>query len=139
MKKKTTAQPLADAAAKFIAANTPAPRADGKPHRKAPVKKSKRPAKRTAGSKGKKATVKAASKRAAKSVTGTLRLPKVGEKLTRAYRGKEHVVEVIDGGFKYQGETFTSLTALAKTITGYKAISGPAFFGIWKRAAAKEA
>ena len=83
------------------------------------------------------APAKVAPKRTTASVAGTLRLPTVGEKMTRTYQGKDHVVEVVEGGFKYQGETFTSLTALAKTITGYKAISGPAFFGLWKRAEAK--
>jgi len=81
---------------------------------------------------------KTAPRRTAKSVTGVLRLPAVGEKLTRTYKGKEIVVEVIEGGFKYQGETYTSLSALAKKITGYPAISGPAFFGLWKSAAAEE-
>ena len=71
------------------------------------------------------------------SVAGTLRLPKVGEKLTRTYRDREIVVEVLKDGFRYDGATYTSLTALARHITGYKAISGPAFFGLWKRAEAK--
>ena len=70
-------------------------------------------------------------------VAGTLKLPAIGEKMTRTYQGQDHVVEVVDGGFKYQGDTYTSLTALAKQITGYRAISGPAFFGLWKRAEAK--
>ena len=87
---------------------------------------------------GRRAVKKATpAKGAPASVAGILKLPAIGEKMTRTYNGKDHVVEVIDGGFKYQGETFTSLTALAKTITGYKAISGPAFFGLWKRAEAK--
>lgn len=70
---------------------------------------------------------------AGSQVTGALRLPKIGEKLTRTYRGTEHVVEIVADGFRYQGHEYTSLTALAKEITGYKAISGPAFFGLWKR------
>ena len=74
---------------------------------------------------------------AASQVTGTLRLPKVGEKITRTYRGTEHVIEVVEDGFRYQGHDYTSLTALAKEITGYKTISGPAFFGLWKREEAK--
>lgn len=82
---------------------------------------------------------KAAPKKPASpaQVAGTLLLPKVGEKLTRTYRGTEHVVEVVEKGFKYRGHDYTSLTALAKEITGYKAISGPAFFGLWKREGAK--
>lgn len=86
----------------------------------------------------KKATKKASSTRpAGTEIAGTLTLPKVGEKLTRTYRGKEHVVEVIEGGFRHAGHDYTSLTALAKEITGYTAISGPAFFGLWKREGAK--
>jgi len=95
----------------------------------------KKPAKRTAANASKKTSPKKPTTPAAASqVAGTLRLPKAGEKLTRMYRGKEHVVEVIEDGFRYEGHDYTSLTALAKEITGYKAISGPAFFGLWKRA-----
>ena len=87
---------------------------------------------------GRRAVKKAtAAKGAPTLVAGTLKLPAIGEKLTRTYNGKDHVVEVVDGGFRYQGETYTSLTALAKKITGYRAISGPAFFGLWHRAEAK--
>jgi len=83
---------------------------------------------------GRRAVKKATpSKGAPASVAGTLRLPAIGEKMTRTYQGKDHVVEIVEGGFRYQGETYTSLTALAKQITGYKAISGPAFFGLWRR------
>lgn len=78
---------------------------------------------------------KTVPRRTAKPVTGILRLPAVGEKLTRTYKGKEIVVEVTADGFRYGGETYTSLSALAKKITGYPAISGPAFFGLWKRTA----
>ncbi len=131
MKKTSTNQALADAAAGFIAANTKAPRADGKPHKKAPVKKSKR------GATKKAKAAKAAPKRAAKSVAGTLRLPKVGEKLARTYKGREIVVEVTEDGFKFEGKAYTSLTAIAKAVTGYAAISGPNFFGLWKRAEVK--
>jgi len=93
------------------------------------------PATKTSGRRAaKKATP---AKGAPASVAGTLRLPAIGEKLTRTYQGKDHVVEVVEGGFKHEGKTYASLTALAKVITGYKAISGPAFFGLWKRTEAK--
>jgi hypothetical protein len=97
----------------------------------------KKTTKKTTASKApsKKATKKASATRAAGTdVAGTLRLPKVGEKLTRTFRGKEHVVEVTADGFRHNGHDYTSLTAAALAITGYKAISGPAFFGLWKRA-----
>ena len=89
------------------------------------------PATKTSGRRAaKKATP---AKGAPATVAGVLKLPAIGEKMTRAHRGKDHVVEVVEGGFKYEGRIYASLTALAKEITGYKAISGPAFFGLWRR------
>jgi flagellar capping protein FliD len=55
------------------------------------------------------------------------RLPEVGAKLTRTFKGKEIVVEVVEGGFKFEGQTFKSISACARHITGYM-ISGPVFF-----------
>jgi sRNA-binding protein len=86
----------------------------------------------------KKAPATAAPKHPAKSVAGTLTLPAVGQKLTRSYHGKEVVVEITKEGLRHEGTTYSSLTAIAKQITGYKAISGPAFFGLWKRATAED-
>jgi len=83
------------------------------------------------------APAKAAPKRAAASVAGVLKLPAIGSKLTRTYKGREIVVEVLKDGFRYEGATYSSLTAIAKKATGYKAISGPAFFGLWRRVEAK--
>lgn len=100
----------------------------------------RKPTKKATGGKApaKKSTKKApVAPAATPQVAGTLRLPKVGEKITRSYRGKDHIVEIIDGGFRHAGHDYTSLTALAKEITGYRAISGPAFFGLWKREGAK--
>ena len=48
--------------------------------------------------------------------------------LNREYKGKVHTVLCNLGGFIYDGATYKSLTAVAMKITGYKAISGPAFF-----------
>jgi len=93
------------------------------------------PATKTSGRRAARQTTPA--KGAPTSVAGVLKLPAIGSKLTRKYRGKEIVVEVTKDGFRYDGATYTSLTALAKAITGYKAISGPAFFGLWHRAGAK--
>jgi DUF2924 family protein len=58
------------------------------------------------------------------------RLPAAGTTLSRTYKNKEYLVTVLDAGFRYDGQEFRSLTALAREITGYPAISGPAFFGI---------
>ena len=67
---------------------------------------------------------KAAPKKARTAV------PKPGTKLTREFKGKTVTVQVTEEGFRYGGKTYHSLTALAKHITGYPSISGPAFFGL---------
>ena len=46
------------------------------------------------------------------------RLPPVGTVLVRQYRGAEHQVAVLEGGFDYQGERFASLSEIARQITG---------------------
>jgi hypothetical protein len=58
------------------------------------------------------------------------RLPAAGATLTRVYKGRELKVKVLAEGFEHEGKSFRSLTALAREITGYPAISGPAFFRI---------
>ena len=52
---------------------------------------------------------------------------KTAPQIRRTYKGRELVVDVTEGGFRFEGETFTSLSALAKSIVGY-GISGPQFF-----------
>lgn len=54
---------------------------------------------------------------------------KPGMRLMRAWHGKTHQVEVLENGFEWQGEIYTSLSAVAKAITGAK-WSGPRFFGL---------
>lgn len=58
------------------------------------------------------------------------RLPKVGSVLQRRFKGKPYEVVVEHDGFRYAGKHWRSLTAIAKEITGYPAISGPLFWGI---------
>lgn len=53
----------------------------------------------------------------------------IGCTLVREWGGVRHEVAVVDGGFAYAGETFASLTALARKITGSKR-SGHLFFGL---------
>ena len=55
------------------------------------------------------------------------RLPAAGSTLTRIYKGQELTVKVLADDFEYQGETFKSLSGLARQIVGYQ-ISGPVFF-----------
>ncbi|PJK28013.1 DUF2924 domain-containing protein [Minwuia thermotolerans] len=52
-----------------------------------------------------------------------------GSRLIRQWHGRSHVVEVTDAGFTYEGRHFTSLTAIAREITG-AGWSGPRFFGL---------
>lgn len=83
--------------------------------KKAPAKTSKAPTPKA----------KVAAKATPKAHDGTR--PPVGTRLTRMFKGKEIVVTVTADGFKYEGETFSSISAVAKHITGYM-ISGPVFF-----------
>jgi hypothetical protein len=55
-----------------------------------------------------------------------------GDTITREWHGKEYVVKVLpDGaGFEFAGAMHTSLTAIAKIVTGAKSISGPRWFGL---------
>jgi len=60
------------------------------------------------------------------------RLPAVGEVLVKVHRGVEHQVSMLDGGFEYQGERYTSLSKIAKVITGTN-WNGFLFFGLTQR------
>jgi hypothetical protein len=75
--------------------------------------------------------------RTAAAPTGTKerdpRLPATGATLARTYKGKEYRVTVLDAGFRFDGREWRSLTAIARAVTGYPAISGPAWFGIADR------
>lgn len=55
--------------------------------------------------------------------------PRRGTRLVREWNGRSHVVEVVDKGFAWQGQTYRSLSAIASLITGCR-WSGPRFFGI---------
>ena len=54
---------------------------------------------------------------------------KAGTILIREWRGVEHRVLVLDGGFEHRGTRYKSLTHIARTITGTR-WSGPRFFGL---------
>jgi hypothetical protein len=54
---------------------------------------------------------------------------KPGTVLIREYNGERHTVTVVPDGFVWQGATYTSLSVIAKTITG-TAWNGPRFFGL---------
>jgi hypothetical protein len=57
------------------------------------------------------------------------RLPIPGTVLTRKYRGKQVVVTVLPNGFEYDGQTYRSLSAIAKAVTGSH-WNGHLFFGL---------
>ncbi len=57
---------------------------------------------------------------------------KPGSSLVREWGGTRHEVAVAADGFTYQGESFRSLSQVARKITGAK-WSGPVFFGLKNR------
>ena len=55
--------------------------------------------------------------------------PIAGTRLVREWKGVEHHVTVLDNGFEYQGRKYTSLSAIARAITGTR-WNGPLFWGL---------
>ncbi len=55
-----------------------------------------------------------------------------GARLMKTHGGKTHVVEVLTSGFRYDGEIYASLSAIAKAITGTH-WNGLLFFGLRRR------
>lgn len=62
------------------------------------------------------------------------RLPAPGTTLTRTFQEKEIKVEVLDVGFRYDGRTWRSLSAIARSVSG-TSWNGYLFFNIQKRPA----
>jgi len=52
-----------------------------------------------------------------------------GTRLSRDWQGNTYVVDVLDKGYAFDGKLYSSLTPIAKTITGSHR-SGPLFFGV---------
>ena len=52
-----------------------------------------------------------------------------GTHLVREWNGRTYQVEVLDNGYRFDGKTYPSLTAITKQITGTH-WSGPRFFGL---------
>src|SRR5271169_4918302 len=66
--------------------------------------------------------------------TGALNTPprpalKPGTRLLREWQGRTYEVLVLDGGFSWQDTRYSSLSAIARQITGTP-WSGPLFFGM---------
>jgi len=72
-------------------------------------------------------TTKKTPKAKAAQKPGTRAAGKPETQIRRTYKGRELVVDVVEGKYKFEGETYASLSALAKHIVGY-GISGPNFF-----------
>jgi hypothetical protein len=54
---------------------------------------------------------------------------KLGTVLVREYQGQRHTVTVVPGGYAWNDATYTSLSIIARAITG-TAWNGPRFFGL---------
>lgn len=54
-----------------------------------------------------------------------------GTRLSRDWQGRTYVVDVLDKGYAFDGRLYTSLSPIAKVITGSHR-SGPLFFGVSK-------
>ena len=52
-----------------------------------------------------------------------------GTHLVREWNGRTYQVEILDNGYRFDGKTYPSLTAITKRITGTH-WSGPRFFGL---------
>lgn len=52
-----------------------------------------------------------------------------GTRLLRDWNGHSHVVDVVEDGFLWRGQSYASLSAVARAITGAH-WSGPRFFGL---------
>ena len=53
----------------------------------------------------------------------------MGATLRRQWQGKDITVEVVEGGFSWEGRKFRSLSAVATAIAGTR-WNGPKFFGL---------
>ena len=56
----------------------------------------------------------------------------MGTRLIREWNGATYEVEVLESGYLWRGETWSSLSAIAKAITRAK-WTGSRFFGLAKR------
>ncbi len=52
-----------------------------------------------------------------------------GARLIREWNGRTYEVDVVEGGFEWEGQTWRSLSRIAREITGAN-WSGPRFFGL---------
>ena len=57
--------------------------------------------------------------------------PQTGARLIRLWKGETHEVIATGSGYEYRGQTYSSLSKIAREITGTR-WSGPLFFGVRK-------
>ncbi|GAC1426323.1 MAG: hypothetical protein NVSMB62_23820 [Acidobacteriaceae bacterium] len=57
--------------------------------------------------------------------------PQIGTRLVRSWHGEVHEVLATGGDYQYRGRSYSSLSRIAREITGTP-WSGPAFFGVRK-------
>jgi len=57
-----------------------------------------------------------------------------GARLIRIWKGERHEVQLTQSGYHWRGRDWRSLSVIAREITGGRR-SGPAFFGLARRAA----
>lgn len=62
---------------------------------------------------------------------------KPGARLVREWRGQTHTVSVTEDGFEYAGTNYSSLSKIARYITGAH-WSGPRFFGLLGKQSGRE-
>ena len=65
-------------------------------------------------------------------VSTDIRLPVPGMTLTRIYKDRKIAVKVLANGFEYNGQTYRSLSAVAKAATGTN-WNGLVFFGLGRK------
>jgi hypothetical protein len=64
-------------------------------------------------------------------IRNTDSVPDTGTKLIRSWKGEVHQVLTTETGYVYRGKTYSSLSPIAREITGTR-WSGPLFFGVKK-------
>ena len=73
----------------------------------------------------------------AQPLTTVARSLKPGSYLVREWKGQSHHVRVLEHAFDYQGQSYASLSEIARHITGTR-WSGPRFFGLSSQASHAE-
>ncbi len=63
------------------------------------------------------------------SSSKSTRVLQPGLQLIREWQGDTHIVDVLESGYRWRGERFQSLSAIARQITKTR-WSGPRFFGL---------